>query len=65
MNKNITTLYVTNKDNITVAFGSNLTDLYRMFKNICPDARNYQYYYRQFQSVNEFEWDGYRFQKLL
>lgn len=65
MNKNVTTLYAVNIDNRTVAFGTNITDLYRMFSKICPDARNYQYYYRQFQDKSEFTWEGYFFQKLM
>ena len=64
-NKNITAFYVANKDNVTVAFGSNLKEFYNSFKEVYPDARNYQYFYREFQKINYFEYQEYLFQKLI
>jgi len=65
MNKNITSFYVANKDNITIAYESNLKDLITMFQNLEPEARNYQYYYRQFKKHSSFEWNDYHFQQLV
>lgn len=65
MNKNITSFFVANKGNVTVAFESNLKDFVRIFQNIEPEARNYQYYYRQFQKSSSFDWGDYHFQQLV
>ena len=65
MNKNITSFYIVNKDNVTVAFGSNLKEFYNMFKNIEPEARNYQFYYREFQKSGSFVIGSYHFQQLV
>ena len=69
MNKNITSFFVVNFNNETVAFGSNLKELYDNFYKIERNCRNYQYYYRQFQKepmfnhiVNEKK---YLFQQLV
>ncbi len=65
MNKNISSFFVVNKNNITVAFESNLSDFIKEFRNIEPSARNYQYYYRQFQKSSSFQWNEYYFQQLV
>ncbi|UII80027.1 hypothetical protein [Flagellimonas sp. CMM7] len=65
MNKNITSFFVANKDNVTVAFESNMADFIKVFQNVEPEARNYQYYYRQFQKGDSFDWNGYHFQQLV
>lgn len=65
MNKNITSFYIVNKDNQTIAFGSNLKGFYTMFKKIYPEARNYQFYYREFQKSDSFTIGYYHFQQLV
>ena len=65
MNKNITSFYIVNKDNKTVAFGSNLKEFYNSFKEIESEARNYQFYYRQFAKSDSFTIGSYHFQKLV
>lgn len=65
MNKNITSFFVANKGNVTIAFESNLADFVKVFQNIEPKARNYQYYYREFQKSQSFDWQGYKFQQLV
>ena len=65
MNKNVTSFYVTNKENKTIAFGSNLKELHDMFKKIEPNAKNYMYYYRRFKEGSSFSVGKYYFQKLV
>lgn len=65
MNQNITSFYVVNSKNITVAYESNLADLITMFQKIEPNARNYQYYYRQFKKESTFTEGQYTFQQLV
>lgn len=65
MNKNITSFYIVNKDNQTVAFGSNLKEFYIMFSNIYSESRNYQYYYRQFAKSDSFTLGSFHFQQLV
>ncbi len=65
MNRHITAFFVINKENRTVAFGSNLSELQKQFVNIEPKARNYQYYYRKFEKENVFKEGEYTFQRLV
>lgn len=65
MNENIKTFYVTNRNNETIAYGSNITDLYRRFSKVYPEARNYQYYYREFKKSDKFTIDGITFQRIV
>ena len=65
MNKHISSFFVINKENRTIAFGSNLKELQNQFANVEPKARNYQYYYRKFLKESEFEEGEYKFQKLI
>lgn len=64
MNKDVTALYVFNKNNLTVAFG-NLKEAVTMLAKIEPEARNYTYYYRAIREVDVFEWKGYTLQRLI
>ncbi len=64
MNKRITSLYTIVLDNKVIAFG-NLKDIHDTFKGIYPGARNYQFYYREFQKDPYFVWEGYHFQQLV
>lgn len=65
MNKNITAFFVVNKNNVTVAFESNLSDFVEMFQKIEPTARNYMFYYRQFKKSKSFTIGKYHFQQLV
>lgn len=69
MNSHITSFFVINKDNITVAHESNLSNLIKVFSNIEPNARQYMYYYRLFKKDPQFTQtiDGkeYHFQRLV
>lgn len=65
MNKNVTSFYVTNKSNKTIAYGSNLQELHDMFKEVYPSAENYMYYYRKFKESSSFSIGKYHFQKLV
>lgn len=65
MNKGIKSFFVANKDNTTVAFGSNLKDMHDMLLKIEPEARNYMYYYRKFQETNSIQWKEYQIQKII
>jgi cell division protein YceG involved in septum cleavage len=65
MNKATTSFYVVNKDNCTVAFGSNLKEMVAMFSKVEPSARVYQYYYRQFKAHSTFTEGEYTFQQLV
>jgi cell division protein YceG involved in septum cleavage len=65
MNKNVTSFYVTNKSNVTIACGSNLQEFHKMFKEVYPDAKNYMYYYRKFKESKSFTIGKYHFQKLV
>lgn len=65
MNQNITSFYVVNKENITVAYESNLADFINKFREIEPNARNYQYYYRKFKKSSTFTEGEYTFQQLV
>jgi hypothetical protein len=64
MNKRITSFYTIVLDSKVIAFG-NLKDIHYIFKNIYPEARNYQFYYRKFQKEPYFVWEGYHFQQLV
>ncbi|WP_422105558.1 hypothetical protein [Winogradskyella sp.] len=65
MNNNITSLYSAVIDNRVVCIDTNLKDFHNAFEKICTDCRNYQWFYRQFQAADYFEWNGYHFQKLV
>ena len=64
MNKRITSFYVIVIKSKVIAFG-NLKDTITTFQNIDPDARNYQFYYRQFKESDTFTLGLYHFQRLL
>lgn len=65
MNKNITSFYVINKDNITIVFESNLKYLISRFNKVEPNSRNYMYYYRKFKKNPVFDEGVYTFQQLV
>lgn len=64
MNKRITSFYVVILDSKVIAFG-NLKDTINTFQSINKEARNYQFYYREFKKIDSFKIDNYTFQKLV
>lgn len=63
-------LYTAVSDNEVVAFNTNLKYFVESLSNIEPEARNYQYYYREFQKGSKLLFENsvgrkYVLQKVL
>jgi len=55
MIRDLKAFYVAIKDNEVVKFGTNLTTFYEGFKQLEPDIRNYEWFYRQFKKEKYFK----------
>ena len=70
MLRDLRSLYVAIADGKVVVFDTNLKDFIVKFQGIEPDARNYDYHYREFKKSDLVKWVNgkgleYTLQKVL
>lgn len=64
MNKNISAFYTANRDNVTVAFGSNLKEMWLMLTDQ-GYARSYHWLYTKMKAQSLFTDNGLTIQKVF